>query len=91
MMATVMNSVLLQSELEKLGVQTRVQSAFPMPEVAEPYCRLRAIRHLEKGRVVIFGGIGGGTGNPLFTTDTAAALRASESTISSILYFFSGF
>ncbi|KAH7854860.1 hypothetical protein Vadar_018482 [Vaccinium darrowii] len=78
MMATVMNSVLLQSELEKLGVQTRVQSAFPMPEVAEHYCRLRAIRHLEKGRVVIFGGIGGGTGNPLFTTDTAAALRASE-------------
>lgn len=90
-MATVMNSVLLQSEFEKLGVQTRVQSAFPMPEVAEPYCRLRAIRHLEKGRVVIFGGIGGGTGNPLFTTDTAAALRASESTTSYILYFLSGF
>ncbi|XP_057785730.1 uncharacterized protein LOC131003253 isoform X2 [Salvia miltiorrhiza] len=78
MMATVMNSVLLQSALEKLGVQTRVQSAFSMPEVAEPYSRQRAIRHLEKGRVVIFGGIGAGTGNPLFSTDTAAALRASE-------------
>ncbi|EPS71374.1 hypothetical protein M569_03385, partial [Genlisea aurea] len=78
MMATVMNSILLQSALEKLGVQTRVQSAFAMPEVAEPYSRQRAIRHLEKGRVVIFGGIGAGTGNPLFSTDTAAALRASE-------------
>ncbi|KAK6140098.1 hypothetical protein DH2020_026096 [Rehmannia glutinosa] len=78
MMATVMNSILLQSALEKLGVQTRVQSAFSMPEVAEPYSRQRAIRHLEKGRVVIFGGIGAGTGNPLFSTDTAAALRASE-------------
>lgn len=78
-MATVMNSVLLQSALEKLGVQTRVQSAFSMPEVAEPYSRQRAIRHLEKGRVVIFGGTGAGTGNPLFSTDTAAALRASES------------
>lgn len=84
MMATVMNSVLLQSALEKLGVQTRVQSAFSMPEVAEPYSRQRAIRHLEKGRVVIFGGIGAGTGNPLFSTDTAAALRASESV--SLLY-----
>ncbi|KAG8374174.1 hypothetical protein BUALT_Bualt11G0103400 [Buddleja alternifolia] len=78
MMATVMNSILLQSALEKLGVQTRVQSAFSIPEVAEPYSRQRAIRHLEKGRVVIFGGIGAGTGNPLFSTDTAAALRASE-------------
>ncbi|KAL6585439.1 hypothetical protein OROMI_002083 [Orobanche minor] len=78
MMATVMNSVLLQSVLEKLGVQTRVQNAFSMPEVVEPYCRQRAIRHLEKGRVVIFGGIGAGMGNPLFSTDTAAALRASE-------------
>lgn len=78
-MATVMNSILLQSALEKLGVQTRVQSAFSMPEVAEPYSRQRAIRHLEKGRVVIFGGIGAGTGSPLFSTDTAAALRASES------------
>lgn len=82
MMATVMNSILLQSALEKMGVQTRVQTAFSMPEVAEPYSRQRAIRHLEKGRVVIFGGIGAGTGNPLFSTDTAAALRASESTSS---------
>ncbi|KAI7738266.1 hypothetical protein M8C21_014432 [Ambrosia artemisiifolia] len=78
MMATVMNSILIQSALEKLGVQTRVQSAFSMPEVFEPYSKQRAIRHLEKGRVVIFGGIGAGTGNPLFSTDTAAALRASE-------------
>ncbi|KAL8135883.1 uncharacterized protein LOC141713541 [Apium graveolens] len=78
MMATVMNSILLQSALEKMGVQTRVQTAFAMPEVAEPYSRQRAIRHLEKGRVVIFGGIGAGTGNPLFSTDTAAAFRASE-------------
>ena len=77
-MATVMNSILLQSAFEKLGVQTRVQSSFPTPEVAEPYSRQRAIRHLEKGRVVILGGIGAGTGNPLFTTDTTAALRASE-------------
>ena len=79
MMATVMNSVLLQSAIEKMGVQTRVQSAFMLQEVAEPYNRQRAIRHLEKGRVVIFGGIGAGTGNPLFSTDTAAAFRASES------------
>ncbi|KAK6942698.1 Aspartate/glutamate/uridylate kinase [Dillenia turbinata] len=78
MMATVMNSILLQSALEKIGVQARVQTAFSVPEVAEPYSRQRAIRHLEKGRVVIFGGIGAGTGNPLFSTDTAAALRASE-------------
>ncbi|KAD5803115.1 hypothetical protein R6Q59_024677 [Mikania micrantha] len=78
MMATVMNSILIQSALEKLGVQTRMQSAFSMPEVFEPYSRQRAIRHLEKGRVVIFGGIGAGTGNPLFSTDTAAAVRASE-------------
>ncbi|MCD7454038.1 hypothetical protein HAX54_023305 [Datura stramonium] len=78
MMATMMNSILLQSALEKAGVQTRVQSAFSMPELAEPYSRQRAMRHLEKGRVVIFGGIGAGTGNPLFSTDTAAALRASE-------------
>lgn len=100
MMASVMNSILLQSSLEKMSVQTRVQTAFSMPEVAEPYSRQRAIRHLEKGRVVIFGGIGAGTGNPLFSTDTAAALRASESmTLSSpflqfnllnycVLYFF---
>ncbi|XP_024982376.1 uncharacterized protein LOC112518844 isoform X2 [Cynara cardunculus var. scolymus] len=78
MMATVMNSILIQSALEKLGVQARLQSAFSMPEVFEPYSKHRAIRHLEKGRVVIFGGIGAGTGNPLFSTDTAAALRASE-------------
>nr|GEV62738.1 uridylate kinase [Tanacetum cinerariifolium] len=78
MMATVMNSILLQSALENLGIQTRVQSTFVMPEVAEPYNRLRAMRHLDKGRVVIFGGVGAGTGNPLFTTDTAAALRATE-------------
>lgn len=78
MMATVMNSILLQSALEKMGIQARVQSAFTMQEVAEPYSRQRAIRHLEKGRVVIFGGVGAGTGNPLFSTDTAAALRASE-------------
>lgn len=81
MMATVMNSILLQSAIEKMGVQTRVQTAFAMQEVAEPYSRQRAIRHLEKGRVVIFGGIGAGTGNPLFSTDTAAALRASESRV----------
>lgn len=78
-MATVMNSVLLQSALEKMGVQTRVQTAFAMLEVSEPYSRQRAIRHLEKGRVVIFGGIGAGFGNPPFSTDTAAAVRASES------------
>ncbi|KAF3441741.1 hypothetical protein FNV43_RR15656 [Rhamnella rubrinervis] len=78
MMATVMNSILLQSALEKMGVQTRVQTAFSMQEVAEPYSRQRAIRHLEKGRVVIFAGIGAGAGNPLFSTDTAAALRALE-------------
>ncbi|KAJ9175373.1 hypothetical protein P3X46_013936 [Hevea brasiliensis] len=78
MMATVMNSILLQSALEKLGIQSRVQSAFTLPELVEPYNRQRAIRHLEKGRVVIFGGVGAGAGNPLFTTDTAAALRASE-------------
>ncbi|KAF0891936.1 hypothetical protein E2562_011324 [Oryza meyeriana var. granulata] len=78
MMASVMNAVLLQASLEKIGVETRVQTALMMQEVAEPYIRRRAIRHLEKGRVVIFGGIGAGIGNPLFTTDTAAALRASE-------------
>lgn len=89
MMATVMNSILLQSALEKMGVQTRVQSAFMLHEVAEPYNRQRAIRHLEKGRVVIFGGIGAGAGNPLFSTDTAAALRASESmTLPTILSLF---
>ncbi|XP_077235893.1 aspartate/glutamate/uridylate kinase family protein [Tasmannia lanceolata] len=85
MMATVMNSILLQASLDKLGVQTRVQTAFSMQEIAEPYIRRRAIRHLEKGRVVIFGGIGAGTGNPLFTTDTAVALRASEINADAVL------
>ncbi|KAM0981492.1 hypothetical protein ACFX13_014847 [Malus domestica] len=85
MMATVMNSVLLQSALEKMGVQTRVQTAFSMHEVAEPYNRQRAIRHLEKGRVVIFAGIGAGTGNPIFSTDTAAALQALEINAEAVL------
>lgn len=75
MLATVMNSLAVQSVLESKGVQTRVQSAIPMAMVCEPYIRRRAIRHLEKGRVVIFAA---GTGNPFFTTDTAAALRAVE-------------
>ena len=75
MLGTVINSLALQGALEKLDVMTRVQSAIPMATVAEPYIRRRAIRHMEKGRVVIFGA---GTGNPFFTTDTAAALRASE-------------
>lgn len=75
MIATVMNGLALQDALERLGVETRVQTAIQMNAVAEPYIRLRAIRHMEKGRVVI---IAGGTGNPYFTTDTAAALRAME-------------
>ncbi|NWF70746.1 MAG: UMP kinase [Chloroflexi bacterium] len=75
MIATVMNGLALQDALERLAVTTRVQTAVQMNTVAEPYIRLRAIRHLEKGRVVI---IAGGTGNPYFTTDTAAALRAME-------------
>jgi uridylate kinase len=75
MLATVLNALALQDALEKAGVHTRVQSAITISEVAEPYIRRRAIRHLEKGRVVIFAA---GTGNPFFTTDTAAALRASE-------------
>jgi uridylate kinase len=75
MIATVMNGIALQDALQRLGVVTRVQTAIEMNRVAEPYIRLRAIRHLEKGRVVI---IAGGTGNPYFTTDTAAALRAME-------------
>ena len=75
MLATVMNAVSLQEAIEKHGVVTRVQSAIPMSQLAEPYIRRCAIRHLEKGRVVIFGA---GTGNPFFTTDTAAALRAME-------------
>jgi len=75
MLATVINALALQDALEKLGVATRVQSAIAMAQVAEPFIRRRAVRHLEKGRVVIFGG---GTGNPYFSTDTAAALRANE-------------
>lgn len=75
MLATVMNSLALQNALETLQVQTRVQTSIEMREIAEPFIRRRAMRHLEKERVVIFGG---GTGNPYFSTDTAAALRASE-------------
>ena len=75
MLATVINSLALQSALERLGVATRVQSALEMHELAEPYIRRRAIRHLEKRRIIIFAG---GTGNPYFTTDTAASLRAIE-------------
>ena len=76
MLATIINSLVVQDALEKLGVHTRVQSAIEIKELAEPYIRRRAMRHLEKGRVIIFGA---GTGNPYFTTDTAAALRAIES------------
>lgn len=75
MLATVINSLALQNAIEKLGVSTRVQSAIEMEKIAEPFIKRKAQRHLEKGRVVIFGG---GTGNPYFTTDTAAALRAIE-------------
>jgi uridylate kinase len=75
MLATVINALAMQNELEQRGISTRVQSAISMQAVCEPYIRRRALRHLEKGRVVIFAG---GTGNPFFTTDTAAALRASE-------------
>jgi uridylate kinase len=75
MLATVINALALQDALENINVDTRVQSAIDMKQVAEPYIRRRAIRHLEKGRVVIFAG---GTGNPFFSTDTAAALRAAE-------------
>ena len=75
MLATVMNAVVLQDALEKLDVQTRVMSAIDIPQLAEPFIRRRAIRHLEKGRIVIFAA---GTGNPYFTTDSAAALRALE-------------
>jgi uridylate kinase len=75
MLATVMNALAMQSALEKRDVATRVQSAIPMSSVCEPYIRRRAERHMEKGRVVVFGA---GTGNPFFTTDTAAALRAAE-------------
>ncbi len=75
MLATIMNGIALQDALEKMNVHTRVQTAIEMREVAEPYIRRRAVRHLEKGRVVIFAG---GTGNPYFTTDTTASLRAME-------------
>jgi uridylate kinase len=75
MLATVINGLALQSALENVGVNTRLQSAIEMDKIAEPFIRRRAVRHLEKGRVVIFGG---GTGNPYFTTDTAATLRAIE-------------
>ncbi len=82
MLATVINALALQDEVEKLGLETRVQSAIEMKEVAEPYIRRRAIRHLEKDRVVIFAA---GTGNPFFTTDTTAALRAAEISADAIL------
>jgi uridylate kinase len=82
MLATVMNALGLQSVMERHGVQTRVQSAIPMSTVCEPYIRRRAERHMEKGRVVIFAG---GTGNPFFTTDTAAALRAAEMNCDALL------
>ncbi len=75
MLATVMNAVVLQDALEKTGIQTRVLSAIDIPQLAEPFIRRRAIRHLEKGRIVIFAA---GTGNPFFSTDSAAALRAAE-------------
>ena len=82
MLATVLNALPLQDALEQMGVRTRVQSALTIAEVAEPYIRRRAMRHLEKGRVVIFAA---GTGNPFFTTDTAAALRAVEVKAEAIL------
>jgi uridylate kinase len=75
MLATIMNALAMQAALERVGLPTRVQSAIPMMSICEPYIRRRAIRHMEKGRVVIFAA---GTGNPFFTTDTAAALRAAE-------------
>jgi uridylate kinase len=82
MLATVINSMALQAALEKAGVNTRLQSAIKMEQICEPYIRRRAVRHLEKGRVVIFGA---GTGNPYFTTDTAASLRAIEMEVDVIL------
>ncbi|MBC8337249.1 MAG: UMP kinase [Rhodospirillales bacterium] len=82
MLATVMNALAVQSVLERMGVPTRVQSAIPMATVCEPYIRRRAVRHMEKNRVVIFAG---GTGNPFFTTDTAAALRAVEMNCDALL------
>jgi uridylate kinase len=80
MMASVMNSALLQSSLEKIGVQARLQTAISVQGVGEPYNRQRATRHLDKGRVVIFGGIGATLGNPLLSSDASAALRAIDST-----------
>ena len=85
MFATSINALALQDTLEQLGQPTRVQTAIHMAQIAEPYIRRRAIRHLEKGRVVIFAG---GTGNPFFTTDTAAALRAVE--MEKLKYFLKG-
>lgn len=82
MLATVLNALALQSALERLGLDARVQSAIPMPTVCEPYIRSRAVRHLDEGRVVIFAA---GTGNPFFTTDTAAALRAVETGCEALL------
>lgn len=82
MLATVINALAMQSALESQGVPTRVQSAIPMQAVCEPYIRRRALRHMEKGRVVIFAA---GTGNPFFTTDTAAALRAAEMNCEALL------
>jgi uridylate kinase len=82
MLATVMNALAMQNALERAGVPTRVLSAIPMTTVCEPYIRRRAIRHMEKGRVVIFAA---GTGNPFFTTDTAAALRAAEMGVSALM------
>jgi uridylate kinase len=82
MLATVMNAIAMQNALERTGVDTRVLSAIPMTTVCEPYIRRRAIRHMEKGRVVIFAA---GTGNPFFTTDTAAALRAAEMGCSALM------
>ena len=82
MLATVINALAVQSVLERVGLQTRVLSAIPMAAVCEPYIRRRAIRHMEKGRVVIFAA---GTGNPFFTTDTAAALRAAETGCDALL------
>lgn len=82
MLATVINALALQGRLESMGISTRVQSAIPMTTIAEPYIRRRAIRHMEKGRIVIFSA---GTGNPFFTTDTAAVLRAVETNCDMIL------
>ncbi|HEY5337835.1 MAG TPA: UMP kinase [Rhizomicrobium sp.] len=82
MLATVMNALAMQAALERCGIASRVQSAIPMASVCEPYIRRRAVRHLEKGRVVIFAA---GTGNPFFTTDTAAALRAAEMSCQAML------